>query len=101
MGVALRASWSVLRSVPVWRAASPDFLACHGLYCLWRPLSQDSPVDQKVTWAQIKTALAPVIKKVVDGKFHEPRASDDEIAAYYNAIADEVNTAFQHFTDAL
>ena len=66
----------------------------------WLPC-QDSPAEQKVTWAQIKTALAPVIKKVVDGKFHEPRASDDEIATYYNAIADEVTTAFQQFTDAL
>lgn len=55
----------------------------------------DSPANQKVTWAYIKTALAPVIQKVIEGKFQEPKTAPEEIHAYYNDVAAEVEQAFQ------
>ncbi len=55
----------------------------------------DSPANQKVTWAYIKTALAPVIQKVIEGKFQEPKNSPEQLQAYYNDVATEVEVAFQ------
>ena len=72
----------------------------------------DSPAEAKVTWAQIKAAMGgakrdpdvkgtAVLQKVIDGKFVDPKMPVAEISAYYGGIADEINLAFQQFTDAL
>jgi V-type H+-transporting ATPase subunit A len=55
----------------------------------------DSPANQKVTWAYIKTTLQPLIQKVIEGKFQDPKASKEMLQAYYNGVAQEVETAFQ------
>jgi len=70
-------------------------------YNLCQRAIQDSPADAKVTWAQIKTGLGEVMQKVIEGKFQDPKANDAEITAHYNALNDEINTAFQHFVDSL
>ena len=72
----------------------------------------DSPVDAKVTWAQIKAAMGQprrepdvkgtaIIQKVVEGKFYEPKGDPQQITAYFSGIADEIKLAFQNFADAL
>ena len=72
----------------------------------------DSPQDQKVTWAQIKTSMGgakpdpdvkgnAVIQKVIDGKFVDPKLPPAEITRFYGGICDEVNMAFTAFTDGL
>ncbi|CAN0408935.1 unnamed protein product, partial [Laminaria digitata] len=33
----------------------------------------DSPLEAKVTWAHVKTTMAPLLQKVVDGKFMDPK----------------------------
>merc|ERR1712216_271383 len=39
----------------------------------------DSPADDKVTWAMIKTSQASIIQKVVDTKFVEPKEDPAKI----------------------
>merc|ERR1711918_148785 len=39
----------------------------------------ESPQDKKITWSFIKTTFAPVIQKVVEGNFLDPKMPDDNI----------------------
>lgn len=50
---------------------------------------------KQVTWAYIKTALQPVIQKVIEGKFQDPKAPAEQLTAYYAGVAHEVEQAFQ------
>ncbi|CAM9470195.1 unnamed protein product, partial [Hapterophycus canaliculatus] len=59
----------------------------------------DSPIEAKVTWAHIKTTMAPLLQKVVDGKFMEPKMPRAQMDAEYNATCEEIETAFQSLSD--
>eukprot|EP00752_Nemacystus_decipiens_P010522 g9370.t1 len=59
----------------------------------------DSPVEAKVTWAHIKTTMAPLLQKVVDGKFMEPKMPRAQMDAEYNATCEEIESAFQSLSD--
>ena len=59
----------------------------------------DSPADAKVTWATIKTTMAPVLQKVVDSKFMPPKAPEIEINEFYQKLSEEVDTAFASLSD--
>lgn len=48
-----------------------------------------------MTWAYIKTALQPVIQKVIEGKFQDPKAPREVLTKYYNDLSAEVEAAFQ------
>jgi len=61
----------------------------------------DSPADSKITYAHIRTALAPTIQKVVDTKYVMPRESPDSINATYQVLIDEINSEFQILTDGV
>jgi len=65
------------------------------LYKGAQKLIADSPATTKVTWAYIKTSMDRVIKKVIDGKFLEPKLSKEEIQKYYHDIDTEIEVAFQ------
>lgn len=52
-----------------------------------------------MTWAYIKTTLHPVIQKVVEGKFQDPKLPKEQLQAYYNNLAAEVEAAFQSLTN--
>lgn len=60
----------------------------------------DSPAEKKVTWAYIKTSLAPVIQKVQEGKFVEPKKPKEEIKAHYDSLTAEIENAFATLMDA-
>merc|ERR1712048_934273 len=64
-------------------------------YDLCQKAIADSPADAKITYAHIKTALAPVLQKVIDTKYVDPKAKEAEIKAKYDAIVDEMNREFQ------
>ena len=49
----------------------------------------------QVTWAYIKTTLHPVIQKVIESKFVDPKQHKEEVQAYYNNLANEVESSFQ------
>eukprot|EP00535_Pseudo-nitzschia_heimii_P000129 CAMPEP_0197183138 /NCGR_PEP_ID=MMETSP1423-20130617/7515_1 /TAXON_ID=476441 /ORGANISM="Pseudo-nitzschia heimii, Strain UNC1101" /LENGTH=624 /DNA_ID=CAMNT_0042633685 /DNA_START=114 /DNA_END=1988 /DNA_ORIENTATION=+ len=70
-------------------------------YNLSQKAIADSPADSKITYAHIRTALAPTIQKVVDTKYVMPRDSPDSINANYNAIIDELHSEFQTLTDGM
>uniref|UniRef100_A0A7S3JZ23 H(+)-transporting two-sector ATPase n=1 Tax=Aureoumbra lagunensis TaxID=44058 RepID=A0A7S3JZ23_9STRA len=59
----------------------------------------DSPPDAKLTWAMIKTAQAPLIQKVVDTKFIDPKLPDEQIAQNYNELANDINESFNKMLD--
>merc|ERR1711878_159308 len=59
-------------------------------YDLCQKAIADSPADSKLTYAHIKTALGPVIQKVVDTKFVDPKSKSDEIADGYAEICEEM-----------
>jgi V-type H+-transporting ATPase subunit A len=70
-------------------------------YDLCQKAIADSPADQKLTYAHIKTALAPVIQKVVDTKYVDPRTKESEIKVAYSVIVDEMQREFQALTDGI
>jgi len=68
-------------------------------YDLCQKTISDSPADAKLTYAHIKTALAPQIQKVVDAKYIDPKTPDDETTKFYNDLVDELQREFQTLTD--
>jgi V-type H+-transporting ATPase subunit A len=70
-------------------------------YNLSQKAIADSPADSKITYAHIRTALAPTIQKVVDTKYVMPREHADKINAGYQAIIDEMTNEFQTLTDGI
>eukprot|EP00586_Coscinodiscus_wailesii_P012057 CAMPEP_0172496008 /NCGR_PEP_ID=MMETSP1066-20121228/79815_1 /TAXON_ID=671091 /ORGANISM="Coscinodiscus wailesii, Strain CCMP2513" /LENGTH=622 /DNA_ID=CAMNT_0013268055 /DNA_START=46 /DNA_END=1914 /DNA_ORIENTATION=+ len=71
------------------------------LYDLCQKAIADSPADAKLTYAHIKTALAPSIQKVIDSKYVDPKASPEEIGKKYSLIVDELNREFQTLCDGI
>jgi len=71
------------------------------LYDLCQKSIADSPADAKLTYAHIKTALAPTIQKVVDSKYVDPKTPDDEIRRQYREITDELQREFQTRCDGM
>ena len=65
------------------------------LYKGSQKLIADSPASAKVTWAYIKTSMDRVIKKVIDGKFLDPKLPQEEIQKHYQEIDAEIEVAFQ------
>ncbi|OEU14763.1 V-ATPase subunit A4 [Fragilariopsis cylindrus CCMP1102] len=70
-------------------------------YNLSQKAIADSPADSKITYAHIRTALAPSIQKIVDTKYVMPRDHADKITAGYQAIIDEMTNEFQTLTDGI
>ena len=70
-------------------------------YDLCQKSIADSPADAKLTYAHIKTALAPTIQKVVDSKYVDPKTPDDEIRRQYREITDELQREFQTLCDGM
>merc|ERR1712021_151090 len=70
-------------------------------YNLSQKAIADSPADSKITYAHIRTALAPTIQKVIDTKYVMPREHADKINATYQAIIDEMTLEFQTLTDGI
>mmetsp|Transcript_12503 Transcript_12503/g.31472 ORF Transcript_12503/g.31472 Transcript_12503/m.31472 type:complete len:625 (-) Transcript_12503:96-1970(-) len=70
-------------------------------YNLSQKAIADSPADSKITYAHIRTALAPTIQKVIDGKYVMPRDSADSINASYQKVIDEIQSEFQTLTDGI
>jgi V-type H+-transporting ATPase subunit A len=61
----------------------------------------DSPADAKLTYAHIKTALAPTIQKIVDTKYVDPKTPDDTIMAGYAELVEEIGREFQVLCDGM
>jgi len=59
----------------------------------------DSPVENRITLGYLKTTLAPLIMKVVDSKFVDPKLPPSEIKVYYDDLASEISDAFQSLGD--
>eukprot|EP01084_Bolivina_argentea_P055442 101651_1 len=59
----------------------------------------NSPPDAKITWAHIKTIMQPIISKVVEGKFVDPKMPEELIDQEYNAICTEMEEAFEQLVD--
>jgi V-type H+-transporting ATPase subunit A len=70
-------------------------------YDLCQKSIADSPSDSKLTYAHIKTALAPVLQKVVDTKYVDPKAGTATINAEYEKVVDEIKREFQTLTDGM
>mmetsp|Transcript_2263 Transcript_2263/g.3343 ORF Transcript_2263/g.3343 Transcript_2263/m.3343 type:complete len:623 (-) Transcript_2263:133-2001(-) len=68
-------------------------------YDLCQKAIADSPSDAKITYAHIKTALAPTIQKVIDTKYVDPRSKPDFIKKNYAEITDELHREFQALTE--
>merc|ERR1711915_62403 len=64
-------------------------------YDLCQKAIADSPADAKLTYAHIKTALAPTIQKIVDAKYISPTALDAEIVRQCQDIEEEIRREFQ------
>merc|ERR1712228_314728 len=61
----------------------------------------DSPADAKLTFAHINTALGPSIQKVIDSKYVDPKATQDDISKQYSVIVDELHREFQTLCDGI
>jgi len=70
-------------------------------YDLCQKAIADSPADAKLTYAHIKTALAPQIQKVIDSKYLDPKAPEADCRKFYADINDELEREFQALTDGI
>merc|ERR1712071_93731 len=70
-------------------------------YDLCQKSIADSPADAKLTYAHIKTALAPTIQKVIDTKYVDPKTPDEEVRKTYKVITDELEREFQTLCDGM
>jgi V-type H+-transporting ATPase subunit A len=70
-------------------------------YDLCQKAIADSPSDAKLTYAHIKTSLAPIIQKVIDSKFIDPKMATADISREYNNINDEMKREFQSLQDGM
>ena len=70
-------------------------------YDLCQKTIADSPQDSKITYAHIKTALAPSMQRVVDTKFVDPKLPEVEITRGYKDIEEELIREFQVLTDSV
>jgi V-type H+-transporting ATPase subunit A len=59
----------------------------------------DSPADKRITWGYLKTTLAPLIQKVVDGKFLDPKLPAQQIKEHYDGVVREIEEGFQAVLD--
>ena len=70
-------------------------------YDLCQKSIADSPADAKLTYAHIKTTLAPVIQKVIDSKYVDPKSNSADIAKVYLDLAEEMKREFMNLTDGM
>lgn len=70
-------------------------------YDLCQKAIADSPSDQKLTYAHIKTALAPTIQKVIDSKYVDPKSPPASMNVEFNAINEELSREFQTLCDGM
>jgi V-type H+-transporting ATPase subunit A len=70
-------------------------------YDLCQKAIADSPADAKLTYAHIKTTLAPIIQKVIDSKYVPPKTAAADIAREYTGIVDEMKREFQNLQDGM
>ncbi|KAL7428084.1 hypothetical protein ACHAXH_000759 [Discostella pseudostelligera] len=70
-------------------------------YDLCQKAIADSPADAKLTYAHIKTSLAPIIQKVIDSKYVDPKSPVAEITRTYADIVDEMKREFQNLQDGM
>merc|ERR1712019_98851 len=70
-------------------------------YDLCQKAIADSPNDAKITYAQIKTALSPVIQRVINSKFVDPKICSEEINNFYSALNDDLKQEFLALTDGV
>ena len=68
-------------------------------YDLCQKAIADSPADAKLTYAHIKTALGPVIQKIIDSKYVDPKTPLGEINKFYNELSEEMSSEFQTLSD--
>lgn len=66
--------------------------------CCQRSIA-DSPADAKITWAHIKTSMGPLIQKIIQTKFIDPKDSSSKITEQLNGVAAEIEEAFQSLGD--
>jgi len=70
-------------------------------YDLCQKAIADSPADAKLTYAHIKTALNPVIQKVVDAKYIDPKSSLSEMTKFYSDLNEDLHREFQTLCDGI
>jgi len=70
-------------------------------YDLCQKAIADSPADAKLTYAHIKTSLAPIIQKVIDSKYVDPKSATADITRGYADIVDQMKLEFQNLQDGM
>jgi len=68
-------------------------------YNLSQKAIADSPPDAKVTWAQIKTSMNPVLQKIIQTKFQLPKQPEEQMKAFFSGLNDEIEQSFQTLSD--
>eukprot|EP00584_Thalassiosira_punctigera_P010359 CAMPEP_0172525954 /NCGR_PEP_ID=MMETSP1067-20121228/961_1 /TAXON_ID=265564 ORGANISM="Thalassiosira punctigera, Strain Tpunct2005C2" /NCGR_SAMPLE_ID=MMETSP1067 /ASSEMBLY_ACC=CAM_ASM_000444 /LENGTH=623 /DNA_ID=CAMNT_0013309353 /DNA_START=67 /DNA_END=1938 /DNA_ORIENTATION=+ len=70
-------------------------------YDLCQKAIADSPADAKLTYAHIKTSLAPMIQRVIDSKYVDPKDATADITRGYAEIVEEMKREFQNLQDGM
>lgn len=68
-------------------------------YNLSQKYIADSPPDAKITWAQIKTSLNPVLQKIIQTKFQLPKQPEEQMKSFFSDLCDEIESSFQSLLD--
>ncbi len=65
-------------------------------YNLSQKAVEHSSADHKVTWNQIRTAVANPLYQLTRMKFQDPHDGDAVLIANYKALYDEITAAFRN-----
>lgn len=59
----------------------------------------ESSTEHRITWAHIRTTMGPLIAKITEIKFQEPKQPLAELNDYIDALASEIAQAFESLKD--
>jgi V-type H+-transporting ATPase subunit A len=68
-------------------------------YSLAQKAVEQTSVDKKVTWNQIRSSLSDQLYKLTRMKFQDPHDGEAAIVANYKALYEEINNAFRNLGD--
>lgn len=68
-------------------------------YTLAQKAVEQTSVDKKVTWNQIRSSLSDQLYKLTRMKFQDPHDGEAAIVAAYKALSEEITNAFRNLGD--
>lgn len=70
-----------------------------GMYNSIQQLIAESPSDNKITFAQVKTSIKPLIVRITELKFLSPELTEPEVNKVVDKLLEEIDQALENLKD--